>query len=62
MNGMPKTVTVSNGEVRALNLSGDVYLGGLDYTDTNLRLNPHVYTATLHKGYVGCVHNIKING
>ena len=62
MNGMPKTVTVSNGEVRALNLSGDVYLGGLDYKNTNLRLNPYVYTATLHKGYVGCVHNIKING
>lgn len=59
---MPKTMTVSGGEVRALNLSGEMYLGGLDYTNNKLKLNPHVYTASLHQGYVGCVHNVKING
>lgn len=57
---MPRTVTVSTDDIKALSLSGHLYLGGLDYG--NARLNPHAYTASLRRGYVGCVHNVKVNG
>lgn len=62
MDGLPKTVTVGDVDAKALNLTGHLYLGGLDYTNSNLQLNPHVYTAALHQGYVGCVHSVKVNG
>uniref|UniRef100_A0A8C5DJI3 Neurexin 2 n=1 Tax=Gouania willdenowi TaxID=441366 RepID=A0A8C5DJI3_GOUWI len=45
-----------------LDLEGDMFLGGLPETKSDLILPPEVWTALLNYGYVGCVRDLFIDG
>ena len=61
LDSTPKTITVGNGNTKELQLAGDVFLAGLDYP-TNVTVHPGVYTATLRRGFRGCLSDVKVDG
>ncbi|TRY78868.1 hypothetical protein TCAL_10650 [Tigriopus californicus] len=50
------------GEAFKLELDGPLYVGGLDPSLEPYRVPPVLWTASLRKGYVGCLRDLDING
>lgn len=55
-------VFTTPGQSDELDLSGPFYLGGLDYLEPGLTYPPAIWSASLRKGYVGCMKELNING
>lgn len=51
-----------SGEAFKLELDGPLYVGGLDPSLEPYRVPPVLWTASLRKGYVGCLRDLVING
>lgn len=46
----------------SLDLTGNLFVGSVDYMDPYLRLPPSLWSATLRFGFVGCFKDLYING
>ena len=50
------------GESQRLQLQGPLYVGGLDPSMESYRVPPAIWSASLRKGFVGCLRDMVING
>ena len=62
LNSLPKSVRVRTVDADPFDFSGDVSIAGVNNTRHDQYIHPAVYTAGLNRGYVGCLHNVKIDG
>ena len=46
----------------SLDLSGSLFVGGVDYLDPALSPPPQIWSAALKRGFVGCLKDLIING
>ena len=46
----------------SLDLSGSLFVGGLDSLDTSLSPPPQIWSSSLQRGFVGCLKDLIING
>ena len=62
LNRLPKTERVRTVVADPYAFGGDVSIAGVNNTRHDQYIHPAVYTAGLNRGYVGCLHNVKIDG
>ena len=46
----------------SLDLSGSLFVGGVNYMDPALSPPPQIWSASLKRGFVGCLKDLIING
>ena len=46
----------------SLDLSGSLFVGGVDYLDPALSPPPQIWSTSLKRGFVGCLKDLIING
>lgn len=56
-----KTMSLST-DSAVTRLATRLYIAGIDYTDTKLTVSPQVHSATLRKGFVGCIGKLYVDG